>query len=212
MNPIRLLEPVLGPIVLEELSPRLGSVQARAILDDAFADYDRQRPALPHEASAGGRLMVHFAALTIGLYRALLHREVVPAEARSWTASVTARGYAKITALPTALARICTRTARARVKRATDLMRRFPFTPPSYVMVDVPAGDEVVAFDVRRCPVAEYFLAQGLGELCVESWCELDFALARSWGARLQRTCTLAGGGDRCDFRWQAHASTPSRR
>jgi ubiquinone biosynthesis protein len=59
-----------------------------------------------------------------------------------------------------------------------------------------------VAFDVRRCPVAEHFRAEGLSQLCVESWCNLDYAVAEKWGARLERTTTLAEGAERCDFRW----------
>jgi hypothetical protein len=27
--------------------------------------------------------------------------------------------------------------------------------------------------------------------------------LARDWGAELERTGTIAGGGERCDFRWR---------
>jgi ubiquinone biosynthesis protein len=147
--------------------------------------------------------MVHLAALTIGLYRALLGRGIAEAEARSLTAGVTSRVYEKMAALPTALSRVGARSPHDRVKRATDLFRRFPFSAPSYDMVDVEGGSDVVAFDVRRCPVAEHFRAQGLGELCVESWCNLDFPLAEKWGARLERSQTIAGGSTHCDFRWR---------
>jgi hypothetical protein len=70
-------------------------------------------------------------------------------------------------------------------------------------MRDVDEGLGVVGLDVRRCSMAEYFRTQGLVHLCVETFCALDFELARSWGARLERTTTLAGGGERCDFRFQ---------
>jgi ubiquinone biosynthesis protein len=78
-------------------------------------------------------------------------------------------------------------------------------------MVDVPAESNVVAFDVRRCPVAEYLSAQGLSELCVEAWCNLDVPLASKWGARLERTGTLAQGAERCDFRWHLEVVPPRR-
>jgi ubiquinone biosynthesis protein len=104
---------------------------------------------------------------------------------------------------PTALSRVGARSPFHRVKRATDLFRRFPFSAPSYEMIDVEAADNVVAFDVRRCPVAEHFRAQGLGALCVESWCNLDFPLAEKWGARLERSQTIAEGATHCDFRWR---------
>jgi ubiquinone biosynthesis protein len=89
-----------------------------------------------------------------------------------------------------------------RLRFATDLFRSFPFNPPGYLMEDISAPHEV-AFDVRRCPVAEYFRRHGASEVCVATWCNLDYALAEQWGGRLERTGTLAAGADRCDFRWK---------
>lgn len=198
-----LLELLLLPIVRPALAARFDRATIRALVRDAFADYEGQRPSLPREPSTGGRLMVELAALTIGLYRALKRRGVPAEEAERLTAAVTTRIYAKMAVLPTALSRLGSRSRRARLQRATDLFRRFPFSAPSYEMVDVAADADVVAFDVRRCPVAEYFAAQGLAELCVQSWCNLDFALARKWDARLERPLTIAGGADHCDFRWK---------
>ncbi len=203
MNAMRILRSILTPAVRLELTARLERDAIAGILDDTFASYDEQRPSLPREASTGGRIVVHLAALTIGLYRALVARDIAEEEARKLTAGVTWRLYEKMAALPTALSRIRARTSYDAVKRATDAFRRFPFSAPSYVMEDVAGGDDVVAFDVRRCPVAEYFRAQGLGELCVESWCNLDFSLATKWGARLERSHTIAGGARDCDFRWR---------
>jgi ubiquinone biosynthesis protein len=147
--------------------------------------------------------MVHLAAMTIGLYRALLARDVDEERARELTARVTWRAYEKMASVPTVLSRIGSHSRRDRLVRATDLFRRFPFGAPAYEMIDVPADVDVVAFDVRRCPVAEHFIAQGLGALCVASWCDLDFPLAEIWGAELKRSTTIAGGGTSCDFRWR---------
>lgn len=203
MNAIRLLKPILAPPTRRELAGRFDPCEIQAILDDAFNDYDTQAPDLPREASAGGRLMVHVAALTMGFYRALLARRVPESEARSLTAGVTWRAYDKMATIPTVFSTIGASSARDRVKRATDLFRRFPFSSPSYDMVDVDAADDVVAFDVRRCPAAAYFRAHGLGELCLASWCNLDFPLATRWGAGLDRSQTIAEGSDHCDFRWR---------
>lgn len=203
MNAVHLLRPLLTPAAQGELSARFDRVSIRSILEDAFADYESQRASLPREASAGGRVMVNLAALTIGLYRALLSRGISEDEARSLTARITSKIYSKMAAAPTVLSRLGTRSPRSRVKRATDLFRRFPFSQPSYDMVDVDEGNDVVAFDVHRCPVAEYFRAHDLGDLCAESWCNLDFGLAERWGSTLERTATLAEGAERCDFRWR---------
>ena len=53
-------------------------------------------------------------------------------------------------------------------------------------------------------PVAEFFAQHDASELCVNTWCNLDFPLAEKWGGRLSRTGTIAMGKERCDFRWRA--------
>lgn len=185
------------------LEDRFSDADVHAVVNDAFADYERARESLPDEDQVGPRLMIHLAALTAGFHRALVARGLEPTDARRRTGLVTAAVYERMGGVPWALSRLHGKEPRARLEAATNLFRRFPFSAPGYEMVDVPAPDDVVAFDVRRCPVAEYLRAEGLAELCVETWCGLDFALAERWGARLERPQTLAGGGDRCDFRWR---------
>ncbi len=103
---------------------------------------------------------------------------------------------------PALLARMLTRDPRKRMQLATDLFRTFPFGAPGYGWRDAPAAASVVAFDCTRCPVAEYFARHDASELCVRTWCELDFPLAEKWGGRLVRGGTIASGATHCDFRW----------
>ncbi len=198
---MRMLRPLLGPAARRVLGDRFEPRDVASILRAAFDDYERRRAEVPREGGAA-RAMVHLAALTAALYRVLLARGLTEGDARRRVADLAWLVYEKMAAVPWAIACVTKRAPRARLQKATDSFRRFPFGPPGYDMVDVPAEAGVVAFDVRRCPVAEYFRAQGLAELCVEAWCDLDIALAEKWGARLERTGTLAGGADRCDFRW----------
>ena len=196
------LIPLLRPLTRRGLATRFDDVTAAEILDDAVARYEAEKGELPVEPSVGGRLMVHLAALTAALYGALRERGVGEEEARVLTARVTWLAYDKMATVPTVLSRIGTPSKRARLERATRLFRKFPFAPPAYRMKDVVTDDDAVAFDVQRCPVAEYFLSRGLGRLCVESWCNLDYRLAERWEATLERRRTLAEGVDHCDFRW----------
>jgi ubiquinone biosynthesis protein len=200
---MRVLRRVLAPAVGKVLRSRFSRSEARIILDGAFRDYERQRACIPEERELGARLMVHFAALTVGFYRSLRARGMTDADARRLTAEVTWLVYEKMAGVPWLIARLSKGTPYERLERATRLFRSFPFRAPGYDMVDVPGGAGVVAFDVRRCPVAEYFRAQNLPQLCVDAWCNLDVPLARKWGGRLERTGTLAQGADRCDFRWR---------
>lgn len=64
-----------------------------------------------------------------------------------------------------------------------------------------------MAFEVHRCPVAEHFLKHDRSSVCVESFGNLDFPLARRWDATLERRLTIAGGAERCDFRWHPEAT-----
>lgn len=211
MTTMRLVIPLLAPAVKRTLvaDERFDRRSIQEVLDSALADYERQLPQLPRETSKGGALMVRVAALTIGFYRALLARDVSASEARTLTASVTAQIYQKIAAVPTALSKMGASDKRDRLVRATSLFRKFPFSLPSYIMLNVQDDSGAVAFDVQRCPVAQYFRAQDLSELCVESWCDLDFALARRWDARLERTQTISAGADHCDFRWHPSGTDP---
>jgi len=91
----------------------------------------------------------------------------------------------------------------ARLRGAIDLFLTFPFSGPDYQWHDTKGEAGVVGFDMVRCPVADYFRAEGRADLCVQTWCNHDFALAKQWGgATLERTTTIAGGSDRYDFRW----------
>lgn len=206
MMTLRTIEPLLRRLAREVLVEVLDEPTIHEVIRLAFLDYEAQRPTLPKEPAIGGQVMVHLAALTIGFYRALVSQGHSPEQSRELTGGVTETVYSKMSVFPTQLSKLGVRSPKGRVRRATNLFRRFPFGPPSYEMVDVTHGD-AVAFDVRRCPVAEHFRAHGLGEVCVATWCNLDYALAERWGARLERTKTLAGGDTHCDFRWHVEST-----
>ena len=77
---------------------------------------------------------------------------------------------------------------------------RFPFNALGYLIEPV-AAEQGLAFDVVQCPVANYFRAHNAADLCVASWCNLDYPLAEMTHETLVRTKTLVSGNDRCDFR-----------
>jgi ubiquinone biosynthesis protein len=57
---------------------------------------------------------------------------------------------------------------------------------------------------MQRCPVADFFRSEGAADVCAGTWCTQDFALAELWGGALELTGTLAGGAERCDFRFRS--------
>lgn len=194
------LRPLLAAAAQHELGDRFSKEEIGRITRTALDDYGCQRPLLPDERG-GARVMLNLAALAIGLYRALFAR-VGEREARRHTANVTWRLYRSMMAVPTAVAAITTPPGPQRLRRATELVRRYPFGAPGYQVADSPPTEDSVAFQVLRCPVADYFRSQGLSDLCAEAFCDLECRLAEEWNATLVRSGTIAGGAGRCDFRW----------
>jgi hypothetical protein len=84
--------------------------------------------------------------------------------------------------------------------RSGTLGLRFPFNAPGYEIREI-AAERGTAFDVVRCPVATYFRERGAADLCVASWCNLDYPLGELTHQKLVRTETLVQGAARCDFR-----------
>jgi len=154
------------------------------------------------EPSLGARMNVRLAGVTLAAYRALTAAGIEKTYATELVSDAAWWVYEKWGWLATGLAWVARRDPLGRLRFATDLFRSFPFNAPGYLMEDISAAHEV-AFDVRRCPVAEYFRRHGASVVCVETWCNLDYALAEQWGGRLERAGTLAAGADRCDFRWK---------
>ena len=180
------------------------------IIRQLWRSYDELVPGIPWEPTLGARLNLRLACATVAAHRALVEAGVEKEEAVRLIADVAWEVCGKGAALPGLVARAFARDPVRRLRITTDLVRRFPFNPPGYVIEDVAAADGAVAFDVRRCPVADYFRSHDLGQLCVGTWCSQDYPFAEIWGGRLERSRTLAAGDDHCDFRWKAGGSEVS--
>jgi hypothetical protein len=76
-----------------------------------------------------------------------------------------------------------------------EMFLRFPFSPPGYRYDPAPLPDG---------------LAIEAADLCVGAWRNLDYGLAEMWGGQLERSTTLAAGGERCDFRFHARGRSRS--
>jgi ubiquinone biosynthesis protein len=207
-----LLKLVLKPVARRTLQRSLPPRQLERVWRETWGTYDTLTPTIPPAPTLGARLMLRLAACGIGLYRALLRANVAPEEATRLVSRAAWLVYEKMAVAPRVLASLATRDPLGRLRVATNLFRRFPFGSPSYRMENVAAGADVVAFDVLRCPVAEFFRREGHPELCVGTFCNLDFPLARMWGGTLERNHTIAGGAERCDFRWRTLTGTTRER
>jgi hypothetical protein len=178
-----------------------------ALLKTAWVDYSERAGKLPPEPTVGSRMNVRLACFTMTFFNALLASgtereyaiELVADAAwkvyRLWP--IIALGLAHLTPGKTTALAFAVSTHGNR----QGVSLRFPFNAPGYLIEPVPIVSGGTAFDVVRCPIADYFRGQGAIDLCTASWCNLDYALAELAHEKLVRTKTLVRGNDRCDFR-----------
>lgn len=62
-------------------------------------------------------------------------------------------------------------------------------------------GEYDLGYDYLECGICKLCRDEGCFELA-KYLCKLDFVFADVMGMRLERTCTLADGGEKCDFRF----------
>ncbi|WP_233417297.1 AarF/UbiB family protein [Halovulum marinum] len=178
--------------------------ETERVLSETWATYDVLEADLPLQQNTGAILTTHLAALTLALHRTLVSHGRSSAQSHTLIHAIGWDIYCRMADPPWELARTITADPAKRLRIATDMFRRFPFGPPGYGWRDVDAGEDVVAFDCTKCPVAEFFAHHDDAELCTATWCALDFPVAEKWGGRLVRPKTIAGGHDHCDFRWHS--------
>ena len=153
--------------------------------------------------SFGVNLLLRLFEWDRALYGALLEAGMPGDEAGRLIAEINWAALGPSTALSFSLSRLRSRDPRTRVRWVLDLMFAVVFTAPFRRVVHRARGE--VAFDVTRCPLAEYFAAQGTPELTRHAACSLDYRMAAQWGVTLTRTHTIAEGHAACDFRFIAH-------
>ena len=178
-----------------------------ALLDAAWRRYDASVVGLPTQPTMGSTMNVRLACFTFSFFEELLAMGTEREYAIELVADATWQVYQVGAGLTTAAARLAHGKSSAlafAVNKKADgeavVHLRFPFNAPGYVIETVPIQNGT-AFNVLRCPVAEYFRARGAADLCVASWCNLDFPLGELTHRKLVRTKTLVQGADHCDFR-----------
>ena len=193
-----LLEPHARVVVK---STPLG-VPVGELLKQVWERYYELEPSVAMQPSLGAVFTTQLAAATLAMHDILLRHGISAAESYRLIYDIGWRIYVQMGEPPLLVVSAFTRDPHKRLKLATDLFRAFPFGPPSYEWRDVPCTDGAISFDCTKCPVAEFFGHHNASDLCVETFCRLDFPLAEKWGGRLQRTGTFASGANKCDFRW----------
>lgn len=203
---LRLVKPVLRAAVMDVCTSGdggrpLSHEKAEALFGEVWTRHRAVSRGLPREPTLGGRLNVRLASLTLECVRALQAMGYESEEAVAMTASIAWSVYRKGASIPRAWGRLVGRSPASRMDHMVRAFLRFPFSEPSYRW-EVQRRMGTVHLDVRRCPVADFFVGEDAGEICARTWCTLDYPLAEYWGGRYERDGTLAEGDAVCRMRW----------
>lgn len=177
--------------------------EVAGFIDQTFERFEREVPGFPGEPTLGSRQNVMLAALTLSLMEVLEESGVERAYAIELTADTCWRFYRHWGRITTVATGLLSRDPTRRLRMSVNAFLTYPFGRPGYRFDDVPEADGR-SLNVVRCPVADYLGNRDAADLCAGSWCNLDYALAEMWGARLQRSSTLVAGANCCDFRFHA--------
>jgi ubiquinone biosynthesis protein len=195
--------------VVLKTTPLAGSVGD--VVKQTWDSYYELEPSVAVQPTLGAVFTTHAAVLILAMHETLLRHGVAAAVSHRLISDIVWSVYRQMGEPRLLIASAFTRDPRKRLKLATDMFRNFPFGSPSYEWRDVQSLDGAIAFDCMKCPVAEFFASRNASELCVQTFCRLDFPLAETWGGQLERSGTIASGAERCDFRWHPREPPGSR-
>lgn len=193
-----------APLAFRFIARRVLSGREPAELGRTLAYADREyRTITPIDTvTVAGGMNVRLAAYVIALARGMRAQGIVEAEVGRLLQNGLFRAMLPVWWLPdrlVAMAHPRDRVARARTRER--VARQLYYRSPDWRMSDVPV-DRGFGLDVERCVMADLMHAHGESALCETVLCAQDLRMAAHRGDRLQRTTTLASGGDRCDFRF----------
>jgi|SRR5665213_1991029 len=194
----------------DQTAGRFTPREVACFVNDAFDRFEHRVPGLPGEPTLGARQNVMLAALTLSLLEILEEAGVERRYAIELTGDTCWRFYRHWGRVTKTVTGLMSRDPTRRLRLSVNAFLAYPFGRPGYRFNDVPEKDGR-SLDMVRCPVADYLGQRGAADLCAGSWCNLDYALAEMWGARLQRSSTLVGGASCCDFRFHALSATGNR-
>lgn len=170
------------------------------ILRQAKGLFDQQARKMQQKPNVGRNLIV--ARATLSLFQALVTADVERKHAIGLCSEVASRIYKMWGTWPRLIARICSFGPLKRLRICVNTALSFPCSVPGCIHDRRDTEHEIV-INIHRCPAAEYFLEKRAADLCVGSWCNLNYTLAESWGGKLERKGTLAGGDARCHLHFK---------
>ena len=179
---------------------KFSRAETDGILKQARVLFDQQARKMQQKPNVDRNLIV--ACATLSLFQALMTTDVERKYAIRLCSDVASRIYKTWGTWPRLIARLCSFGPLKRLRICVNTVLSFPCSVPSCAH-DRRDTDYEIVINIHRCPAAEYFRENRAADLCVGSWCNLNYALAESWGGKLEHKGTLAGGDPRCHLHFK---------
>jgi hypothetical protein len=187
------------------LSDKLPQNTISKFLKEIWTTYEQRSNKLGKKETFGATIMVKLSLLTLLIYEKLIAENIERQQAIEFTSEITWIIYEKLTDRFWIFTRLFSKKPIKRVTKAMNFfIKYFPYKSPGYEMEILKTKDNEMAFNVYKCPAAEFFKEHQLSELCTKSWCDLDYPLAEKWNVKLERDKTMAKGNELCDFKFLA--------
>ncbi len=154
-----------------------------------------------NSGSAGVNFMMRYLEWSSALFRAVQEHGMSKAEAAVLVETIMTDVYRPVPAAMFKFSRLRSAKREVRVRWILRNITSHFLPAPPFCYRHLPA-ETGVAFDITRCPFADYFKDQGITELTEPAAGNMDYVMAEEWGVELDRTQTIADGAAHCDFRW----------
>ena len=175
-----------------------------SFIKNIWYEYKERAEKQERKETFGATVMTKLSLLTLIIYEKLLSENIEKQEAIELSSKINWIVYEKLTNRFWIFTRLFSNRPITRVKKAMEFfINYFPYKSPGYEMEILKTPENEVAFNVTKCPAAEFFKEHNLNELCVKSWCNLDFPLAKKWNVELERDKTIANGNEYCNFKFK---------
>lgn len=190
---------ILSRVARKTIKREVSASAINVILEDASRTY-KELPKSPVDYGLGLKLVVNTMRYNIALYRAMLEVDISDQDAKSHIESMNWTLFRLGGSPMRSLSVVRGKNAVSRISWIDTFLWKYFFTKP-YQRESI-ASDADIAFDVKKCPIQEYFRSQDSVDLCYHAACKHDYKLASKWTAELERTTTLANGDEKCDFKF----------
>ena len=187
--------------VRKVLAGALPGKEIRNLYATAWKHFKVRKIHLEKEPTLGATLTVKLSLLTHILYEQMLEHGLDNQTSLVFSRKITWTLYRSYAMMAWKISRWFRRDRVSRLRWMMHIFWKcFPYNAPGYDMRVRSSPPDHFVFHVHRCPASEYFRSHLLPDLCIETWCNLDYGLAEEWDLNLERTDTLSAGAPYCDF------------